>query len=502
MRGDRAIAKHSLPSWAAPVAIAAACIIAYFPTLSISFLADDFVIMRNIDNGLIVETGTGGAFFRPLVWLTFSLNWFVFGYRPIWFHIFDLAIHFAASLGVAACASLMLRNRSAGLVAGLIFALHPAHPEAVIWISGRYDLITGALLVWSLYCYLRAREANAGHKKTLRITSYVLFGLACFSKELAFIFPFVILLFELMPIDGIRKAEKALKTRIIRTIPIFIIAAVIFILRWIRVGGVGGGEYVPGQTFDVFSLRTLYHVFIQPFKILFIPLSPPLFDPIGLVGIVILCGVLLLPLLLLLARTRWRVIAICAGGIIICMLPTAYMGIYEETLRNTRFLYTASAFFSILISALFFSGDLKDRMQRAVSIFMIVYILTLFLCLQQNNAPWREAGRLVRGAEHSAAELIAAHKGEWGASRNKLLAFNVPKTYIGALVFDWGLPEMLRLRHGDELEGVEIEVLFSPIQNPDDVRKIEHGEEEGFTVWYFDNYGGKFTEGNRIPSKK
>lgn len=476
-------------NWLTPLAIIAACIAGYYVTLNSGFLADDFVIMYNINKGLIIETGAGGAFFRPLVWATFSLNWFLFNHEPIGFHLFNLALHIVASLGVAACASLLFRNNAAGLLAGLIFALHPAHPEAVVWIAGRYDVMTGALLAWSLYYHLQLRVADIMRRPLIRLISITLFILACLSKEAAFVFPFAIILIDLIPAGS--KIGKA----VLRAIPFFVVAVIVFILRWIMVGGIGGGEYIPHETLGVISTGVLYQAFVQPFYILIFPMNRPLFEPFSVLGIMTVRLVLVLPFVFLFIGTRWRMTVMCALSIIVFALPTAYVGLDESTLRNTRFLYIPSMFFSILIAGLIARNNWSANMKKVAGIIVAAYLLVIFLCLQQNNFPWYDAGQIVQGAAISTDEIVESHEGEWGVTRREILVVDIPRTSLGALAFDWGFREMLILRHGDAFENVEVEIIYSGVHSPENILKIEDAWAEGSDVWFFNEVERVFVEG-------
>jgi len=475
--------------WLTPLAIIAACIAGYYITLSSGFLADDFVIMYNINKGLIVETGAGGAFFRPLVWATFSLNWFMFNHEPVGFHLFNLALHIVAALGVAACASLLFRSRVAGLLAGLVFALHPAHPEAVVWIAGRYDVMTGALLAWSLFFHLHMRVADVMRHPLIQLISLTLFILACLSKEAAFVFPLVIILINLIPSGS--KIGKA----VLRAVPYLIVAVILFILRWIMVGGIGGGEYIPPETSGVVSAGVLYQAFVQPFYMLIFPMNRPLFEPFSVLGIMTVRLVLVLPFVFLFIGSSWRMALMCALSIIVCALPTAYVGLDESTLRNTRFLYIPSIFFAILIAGLLARNKWSVNMKKVAGVIAAAYLLVIFLCLQQNNIPWHDAGRIVRDAAISTDEIIKRHKSEWGITRNELLVVDIPRTNLGALAFDWGFPEMLILRHGDAFENVEVEIIYSGVHSPENVLKMENARAEGIDVWFFNEEDRVFEEG-------
>jgi hypothetical protein len=92
----------------------------------------------------LTESYNGNAdnLYRPLTSLSYAIQWWLHGDRPWAFHLVNILLH----AGVTACvAMLTLRltrgNRVAALLAGLFFAAHPIHVEAVANIAGRPELL-------------------------------------------------------------------------------------------------------------------------------------------------------------------------------------------------------------------------------------------------------------------------------------------------------------------------------------------------------------------------
>jgi hypothetical protein len=80
--------------------------------------------------------------YRPLTSLSYAVGWWLHGDRKWAFHLVNILLH----AGVCACvAEVALRltrgNRTAALIAGLLFAAHPIHVEAVANVAGRPELI-------------------------------------------------------------------------------------------------------------------------------------------------------------------------------------------------------------------------------------------------------------------------------------------------------------------------------------------------------------------------
>jgi Tfp pilus assembly protein PilF len=80
-------------------------------------------------------------------------------------------------------------------LAALIFGLHPAHLEAVAWISGVTEPLLGILLLAAFLSYVQARVGGACALKW-RVISLALFALAMLEKETALILPGLLLAYE------------------------------------------------------------------------------------------------------------------------------------------------------------------------------------------------------------------------------------------------------------------------------------------------------------------
>jgi len=456
-------------------------VIGYLPTLTVGFLCDDFVFLNGMKHASLLNIAGGGVYFRPFVILISGLEWLIFGDKPFIFHLVNLVWHWAGATGVACLASALIRKPYASLIAGLVFALHPAHPEAVTWVSGRFDVICGALLIWSFYFYILAREAGSGKSRSLFRASFITFALACLSKEQAFVFPLTILLYEILFTGGSNKPASSISIKIKRAIPFFIIAGCVFIVRWMILGGMGG--YVPDDTQRDLYMTYIRNIALWPFVVLFVPTNRSLLETSGL-WLTALTVVIMLSPLLLLFRLQARIFLFCAIAIALNMIPSGHLGIAVGSLQNSRFLYTPSIFFAILLAGIF-ASSFQTKIKSAAIIILIIYLLTFTLWLQQNNYPWIIAGKMVKAATESTEVLYMRHKGQWGTGIHKLLLFDVPTDYIGAWTFKTGLVEMLRDRYGAEMEEVDIEVLNSGIQTQENIEKPDQAYSEGAIVWIF-----------------
>lgn len=120
------------------------------------------------------------AYYRPLVTLSYAIEWRLWGGQPLPFHATNLIAH----LGV--CALLFALGRRAGApppaaaVAALLFGVFPRGTESVAWISGRTDVLAalGALAG----CLAHRSEPERLGRRAAAATCVAL-GLLC--KEVA-----------------------------------------------------------------------------------------------------------------------------------------------------------------------------------------------------------------------------------------------------------------------------------------------------------------------------
>jgi tetratricopeptide (TPR) repeat protein len=96
-------------------------------------------------------------YYRPLLALSFFTDYQAWGTNPAGFHLTNILLHLLSSLLVALLARRLSGRESAGALAGLFFAVHPAHVEPVAFISGRVDSLVTAFGVAAVLALLTAR---------------------------------------------------------------------------------------------------------------------------------------------------------------------------------------------------------------------------------------------------------------------------------------------------------------------------------------------------------
>jgi tetratricopeptide (TPR) repeat protein len=140
------------------------------------------------------------ANWHPLTWISYMLDFSLFGSNPGAQHLINVALHIGTTLLLFFALLRMTRQAfRCALVAG-IFALHPLHVESVAWISERKDVLSAFFEVLALLLYARYAE----QRTVLRYATMALaFALSLGSKPMAVTFPFLLLLVDFWPLRRI-----------------------------------------------------------------------------------------------------------------------------------------------------------------------------------------------------------------------------------------------------------------------------------------------------------
>jgi len=149
------------------LAVAASAVIVYLAALWNRWAWDDIPII--VYNPLLLSSSAiwrafltpytppqlGGGLYRPLAIATYALDLRIGGGGAAWLHAVNLIWHAAASMAVALLARRLSGDRAA-LVAGLLFATHPVHVEAVANVVGRAELMAALFSLLAVYAALFA----------------------------------------------------------------------------------------------------------------------------------------------------------------------------------------------------------------------------------------------------------------------------------------------------------------------------------------------------------
>lgn len=176
----------------------ALCLLLYGRQLTVGYLADDFLYLRWLDQGLDellrkVTVDSDPQMIRPLPALAWLLSWLPGG--AVLQHGLSLLLHtVVATLLARRISAESTQENSSGPLAGLfwgaLFLAVPLFGEPMIWLSSATDLWAAvfALVALELACPLR-RETVPSSGRLLAAS--LVFGLALLSKETVLLLPVV-----------------------------------------------------------------------------------------------------------------------------------------------------------------------------------------------------------------------------------------------------------------------------------------------------------------------
>jgi len=176
--------------------LALSCAIAYSNSLHNPFIWDDQALIakntliRSWSNLAKVFTSdlysgitSGSNFYRPLQTISYMWDYYFWQLDPFGYHLTNLILQILVSFLVFLFSLAMLKELDLAFAVALLFGLNPLHTEAVTYISGRAEMLMGLFLLSSLLLFIRGKRAF----------SLLAFILGLLSKELAVVFPLVIL---------------------------------------------------------------------------------------------------------------------------------------------------------------------------------------------------------------------------------------------------------------------------------------------------------------------
>jgi len=150
--------------------------------------------------------------YRPLLVVTYALNFAVSNLRPFGYHLVNVLLHAGNSALVYGVAWQLFRQQGLAVLAAVAFALHPIHTEVVANVVGRAELLAAAFvfIAWLLHLQRDAASTQGfaqGRSPVVRplllVGSIFSFALALLSKEHAIVLPGLLLLS-----DGLRVTQR------------------------------------------------------------------------------------------------------------------------------------------------------------------------------------------------------------------------------------------------------------------------------------------------------
>ena len=212
-----ASAKPRVSGWWPAVLLALAIFAAWSNSLSAPFLLDDQesivanATLRQPSLAWLQPPATAGETVsgRPLLNLSFALDYALHGLDPRGFRATNLLLHATAALLLFGIGRRTRIDRhepapgqtGAALALAAIWALHPLQTAAVTYIVQRAEALAGLFVLLTLYSFIRA-SASAPAKSRWFVLAVVASWCGVFTKETAAIAPLLVLLYDRTFVSG------------------------------------------------------------------------------------------------------------------------------------------------------------------------------------------------------------------------------------------------------------------------------------------------------------
>ncbi|MHB1194030.1 MAG: tetratricopeptide repeat protein [Longimicrobiales bacterium] len=359
-------------AWAALAALTAVAL--YLRTVGFGWVYDDQMevvlntFVRSLANLPAIFTSTVWAgsgmetfLYRPLAVVTYALNWQLSGAEPWSYHLVNVLLHAGAAVLVVRLGTLWRLSPAAAGLAGILFAVHPIHVEAVAAVFGRKDLLA-TLLVLAFALAHRGALERGGWR---RAAAPLLLLCAMLSKEVGVVGLALVAVQDLW----LERDRRAFLAR--REVPLLyashLVAVTLFLLARTSVTG---GMGIPDTSFWDNPLAsaplaqrvaTALVVAGKGAGLLLLPLGqspdysfdaiPVVTSPFDLRLLATLLGGLALVGAAVHPRLRSTVLPLALAWYALSLLPTANVLVVSGTIFAERLLYLPSVGFSLVAGA-------------------------------------------------------------------------------------------------------------------------------------------------------
>ena len=373
-----------------------------------------------LTNPQMFSRNPGSEMYRPLVLVSYALNYRLGEYRPGGYHLFNTGIHLLVVFLVCGMFIQFGFRPQVALVGSLFFGIYPLTSEPVNYISSRSESLAALCFLGSLLFYMR-KEGG------ISLVSLFFFAAGLLSKSVVLTLPALLLLYDWA--WGEEKTAGFWR----RHWPYWVGAA-------IYVWGIGALIREAIVLAPVRSMAdqaaTQVKALIYYARLLFFPqplnVEHQFFAATGWwEGAVLLAGICVLSLVFVLSRGG-RECAFWCGWMIIGLLPTLIVPL--NVLVNERRLYLPLVGFIGLLMWMMQRGEWR----RNFGIFFGIGGIFLAVLTVQRNRVWRDEGTLWKDTLEKSPLMVRPYLRVGSLNRAEGRFGKAEKAYLEALKLDPG----------------------------------------------------------------
>lgn len=415
--GARSAGRRVSGPLCAVLLLTAAVVAIYYNSLRNEFLFDDLqvIVEQQMAGGHgqfapLVSLLKGDPAHRPVRSASYAFDYALSGLDPWGYHVSNIAYHALSAIVVFLIAQALCSRTVTALFTALLFAVHPIQTEAVTYLSGRRDVLSGLFVLLGVYLFIQYRRTGRVGYLALVLPVY---PLAFFTKESGIILPLLCFSYDAVSriraeasghgngVSSLRKAWVAARAALgegWRVYLPFILLAVGFASYTLLYARESRQMTYYGGSFGL-TMLTEARVVVQYIRLLVFPLTlnadysynafpvtTSWADPAALSAVLMLVALGYAAL-----RALPSLPLVTFGGVwfFVALLPVAQIVPHHELMAE-HFLYIPSVGFCLAIAALL--DPLLDRPRAVPALYTSVLTALLLLSLRTvwRNADWKD----------------------------------------------------------------------------------------------------------------
>lgn len=208
----------------------------YLPSLKNGFVWDDADYIYENDHIKAIDlnffkwslTDSAVGHWHPVTWFSLAMDYAVWGLNPFGYHLSNILFHSLNTFLVFILAVRLVRFKSTeidnnaiitGIVASILFGIHPLHVESVAWVTERKDVLSTLFFLIAIISYTKYASTK-GAKKTYYVACLSAYILALMTKPMVISLPVVLLILDFYPLKRLALRED-IKQVLIEKLPLF-----------------------------------------------------------------------------------------------------------------------------------------------------------------------------------------------------------------------------------------------------------------------------------------
>jgi protein O-mannosyl-transferase len=428
------------PRAAVLLAVALLTLLAFAPVLQNGFVDwdDDINLVRNDHfRGLGGEqlrwmfTTTLTGHYIPFTWLSFGVDYQVWGMRPVGYHLTSLLLHALGAALLAGLTARLLRRATAwsaraitvaSAVAALVFAVHPLRVESVAWATERRDVLSGVFVLLTVLAYVTAADARTSERRRrwLLTGSVVAYVLALGSKSIAMALPIVLLALDAYPL---RRTHEGWLRLVREKLPFLVLAAVSAVVAFQAVAGAAvltpltQYPWPARVAMGAYSLVWTVEKIAMPLSLSPLYQLPVAIDPLSTPFASRMVALVIITAVLIVLRRRWPAGLVAWTCHAAFLLPVSGLLVHQgPQLVTDRYSYLPSLGWAVLAGAgagwLVTAAErtlMSPAVARFVTAALAISLAALATLSWQQSKVWHDTDTLWRHAIALDSECATCH---------------------------------------------------------------------------------------------